>query len=70
MAHDKTQKPEAEAPNVDTPVTVFGDRYDAKVECPWCGSTDSRVVNPFGGTVSEIAFTCQSCGNPFGWMKW
>ena len=65
MAEDKTQKQDAE-----TPVTVFRDRYDATVECPWCGATDNKVSNPFGGTVSEIAFECLSCGNPFGWMKW
>lgn len=49
---------------------VFRDKYDMTVECPWCGSTDNTVHNPFGGTVSEIAFECGSCGNPFGWMKW
>lgn len=52
------------------PTEVFRDKYDMTVECPWCGSSDSRVVNAFGGTVSEIAFECGHCGNPFGWMKW
>jgi transcription elongation factor Elf1 len=61
---------EAAKPTEDTSVEVFRDKYDMTVECPWCGSTDSRVVNPFGGTVSEIAFECGRCGNPFGWMKW
>lgn len=54
----------------DKPTGVFRDMYDMTVECPWCGSTDNTVHNPFGGTVSEIAFECASCGNPFGWMKW
>jgi len=54
----------------DKPTGVFRDKYDMTVECPWCGSTDNTVHNPFGGTVSEIAFECGTCGNPFGWMKW
>jgi hypothetical protein len=73
MADGKTQdmaKPEDEAPEDEKPVGVFRDRYDAKVACPWCGATDNKVSNPFGGTVSEIAFECRACGNPFGWMKW
>jgi transcription elongation factor Elf1 len=61
---------EADEPKDDVSVGVFRDKYDMTVECPWCGSTDNTVVNPFGGTVSEIAFECGSCGNPFGWMKW
>ena len=61
---------ETKKPDEDTGVEVFRDRYDDTVACPWCGSTDNTVVNAFGGTVSEIAFECRSCGNPFGWMKW
>ena len=49
---------------------VFGDEYDQQIACPWCESTDTRVVSPFGGTVSEISMQCEACKSTFGWMKW
>lgn len=52
------------------PMQVFGQQYDQHVECPWCKSTDTHVVSPFGGTVSEVSFMCKGCNNAFGWMKW
>ena len=49
---------------------VYADHFDEKVICPWCESDQNHVVSPFGGTVSEILFQCDSCENAFGWMKW
>ena len=49
---------------------VFGDLFDNTVKCPWCESTDTEVVSPFGGTVSEISMKCDDCKSTFGWMKW
>ncbi|MGI9283867.1 MAG: hypothetical protein ACR2P1_00605 [Pseudomonadales bacterium] len=49
---------------------VFGEQYDGEIPCPWCKSCDTRVVNPFGGTVSEISMQCNDCKSTFGWMKW
>ena len=49
---------------------VFGDLYDEQVACPWCESKNTRVVSPFGGTVSEISMQCEDCSSTFGWMKW
>lgn len=49
---------------------VYAKRFDEKVMCPWCESDHNHVVSPFGGTVSEILFLCDSCENVFGWMKW
>jgi len=49
---------------------VFGDLYDDQVACPWCESKNTRVVSPFGGTVSEISMQCEDCSSTFGWMKW
>ncbi len=48
----------------------FSARYDGHVACPRCGSEDTHVSSPFGGTVSEMLFQCGSCGDGFGWMKW
>jgi ring-1,2-phenylacetyl-CoA epoxidase subunit PaaD len=49
---------------------VFGELYDEQVPCPWCESKNTRVVSPFGGTVSEISMQCDDCSSTFGWMKW
>lgn len=49
---------------------LFGQEYDETVACPWCDSTDTRVSNPFGGTVSEMGMQCNACKATFGWMKW
>jgi hypothetical protein len=48
----------------------FADEYDEHVACPWCESTETHVVSPFGGTVSEVLFKCRDCESTFGWMKW
>jgi transcription elongation factor Elf1 len=52
------------------PRRVFAQQYDRHVDCPWCKSTDTYVVSPFGGTVSEVSFMCRECNSAFGWMKW
>ncbi len=49
---------------------VFGELFNQQVACPWCGSTNTRVSSPFGGTVSEITMRCDDCETGFGWMKW
>ena len=48
----------------------FAQHYDGKVACAWCDSLNTKLSNPFGGTVSEMLFTCDNCGETFGWMKW
>ncbi len=49
---------------------LFGSEFDETVHCPWCESADTRVTNPFGGTVSEMGMQCNDCKATFGWMKW
>lgn len=63
MPSDKTSSREKN-------IKVFAEEYDQKVECPWCKSDNTKVISPFGGTVSEVLFSCNSCKNTFGWMKW
>ncbi len=52
------------------PEEAFGDLYNDQVACPWCESKRTKVISPFGGTVSEISMICQACHSTFGWMKW
>ena len=49
---------------------VYAEKFDDSILCPWCESENSRVVSPFGGTVSEVLFRCEDCEGVFGWMKW
>ena len=46
------------------------DEYDGRVRCPWCESTDTRLVSPYGPSVAEMMFECLGCGQGFGWLKW
>ncbi len=64
MAGDASKKPDRGQQE------VFGGLYDEQVACPWCDSTNTHVVSPFGGTVSEISMKCDDCKSTFGWMKW
>ncbi|MBX3596688.1 MAG: hypothetical protein KF874_03860 [Rhizobiaceae bacterium] len=51
-------------------IAAFSSELDGKIECPWCGSMDTVVRSPFGGTVSEVMMQCKACNSGFGWMKW
>lgn len=52
------------------PLERFSAEFDRHVNCAWCNSANTKISSPFGGTVSEIIFTCSDCGETFGWMKW
>ncbi len=34
------------------------------VECPFCGSTNTRLENPFGPTLCRAIYYCLDCKNP------
>lgn len=44
--------------------------YDHEVACPWCESTQTRLVSPYGPSAAEMMFKCDGCLQSFGWMKW
>ena len=37
--------------------------------CPWCGSPDTRLENPFGPTRCRAIFWCNRCRQPFEQFK-
>ena len=42
-----------------------GGEVDAEaVECPFCGSTNTRMENPFGPTLCRAIYYCLDCKNP------
>ncbi len=39
------------------------------VECPHCGSIDTRLVSQFGSTACKALYQCKSCLEPFDYFK-
>ena len=37
--------------------------------CPWCGSDDTALENPFGPTLCRAIFWCNRCRQPFEQFK-
>ena len=46
-----------------------GRRADAIVECPRCGSTNTRCTSPFGSTPCKAMHRCLDCLEPFDYFK-
>jgi ring-1,2-phenylacetyl-CoA epoxidase subunit PaaD len=38
--------------------------------CPFCGGTDTELMNAFGSHASVSAYWCRACRSPFERMKW
>lgn len=38
-------------------------------ECPYCGSRDTTLENPFGPTLCRAIYHCANCNQPFEQMK-
>jgi ring-1,2-phenylacetyl-CoA epoxidase subunit PaaD len=39
------------------------------IECPRCGSTDTRKVSQFGSTPCKASYQCNACLEPFDYFK-
>jgi ring-1,2-phenylacetyl-CoA epoxidase subunit PaaD len=39
------------------------------VECPRCGSANTRLVSRFGSTSCKALYVCQACREPFDYFK-
>jgi ring-1,2-phenylacetyl-CoA epoxidase subunit PaaD len=44
-------------------------RAGAAVACPFCGSTNTVLENPFGTTLCRSIYYCQDCRNPIERFK-
>lgn len=40
-----------------------------KVQCPKCGSRETRMVSQFGSTACKAHYQCNSCLEPFDYFK-
>lgn len=42
---------------------------DLQVECPLCGSLNTRLLSHFGSTPCKALYRCNSCSEPFDYFK-
>ncbi|MEK7255134.1 MAG: 1,2-phenylacetyl-CoA epoxidase subunit PaaD [Bacteroidota bacterium] len=42
---------------------------ETEVECPQCGSKNTRIVSQFGSTACKALFQCRECLEPFDYFK-
>jgi ring-1,2-phenylacetyl-CoA epoxidase subunit PaaD len=42
---------------------------ESEIECPHCGSTDTKVVSQFGSTPCKALYQCKDCQEPFDYFK-
>ena len=62
------------APPVSSPVSSPGGGLDELAvlpiaECPYCGSRDTALENPFGPTLCRAIYHCAACRQPFEQFK-
>jgi ring-1,2-phenylacetyl-CoA epoxidase subunit PaaD len=53
---------------VPVPLTLTATRY-APVSCPRCGSPDTTQTAAFSATACKALFRCQTCREPFEYVK-
>lgn len=56
-------------PTGEGPVLITDIGLPAHAECPFCGSADTRLENPFGPTPCRALYYCSGCRNPFEQFK-
>lgn len=39
-------------------------------DCPFCGGTETEVMNAFGSHASVSTYWCRACRSPFEMMRW
>ncbi len=42
---------------------------ESKIECPQCGSDNTKMVSQFGSTACKALFQCRECLEPFDYFK-
>lgn len=60
------------APPAQTAIDISGisRRHQAPaVQCPHCGSSNTRLISGFGSTSCKALYRCSSCREPFDYFK-
>lgn len=53
----------------DVDLELVGLAEPSPVECPFCGSAETRLENPFGPTICRSLHYCTACQQPFERFK-
>jgi ring-1,2-phenylacetyl-CoA epoxidase subunit PaaD len=61
--------PPGAAPRIDVTGISPLRRARADVECPRCGSRDTRLISQFGSTACKAQYRCNGCLEPFDYFK-
>lgn len=48
-------------------LSLLGEKIE--VECPRCGSKDTKLVSQFGSTACKSLYQCRACLEPFDYFK-
>ena len=56
--------PEGKTPDKSV---LFGE--PKKIQCPHCGSRNTKLLSQFGSTACKSLYQCQSCKEPFDYFK-
>ena len=57
------------APPVHSSCTNWLDVSSVSVECPKCGSENTKVISHFGSTACKALYKCTQCQEPFEYFK-
>lgn len=38
--------------------------------CPFCDSTETELISPFGGQLTVAGYWCRGCRTGFEYIKW
>lgn len=61
--------PPASRFTADLMLDFVGPEIEAEVQCPFCGSTHTRLESAFGPTICRSLHYCESCLQPFERFK-
>ena len=62
--------PAGAAPRIDVAgISPLRHPAAAAVECPRCGSSDTRLLSQFGSTACKAQYRCEACLEPFDYFK-
>lgn len=48
---------------------ITSERLPEAPQCPFCGGTETELMNPFGSQASVSSYWCRGCRSPFEVMK-
>jgi hypothetical protein len=66
MHDDRDQPPST--PAAGTPSGASAAPVMPTVACPFCHSTDTELLSPFGGQLSTAQYQCRACRSYFEYM--